>query len=55
MQELNMQEIEQVGGAGTLTIWMQDLITALGMVGQLQEAVIDAVVDVACTATTECR
>ncbi|MBK0392003.1 hypothetical protein [Ramlibacter algicola] len=55
MQELNMQEVEQVSGGRTLTEWGQDLIGLLGMVGDIQNALIDAIVDVACTATTECR
>jgi hypothetical protein len=55
MQELNVQEIEEVSGGQTLTQWGQDLIGLLNMVGDIQNALIDAIVDVACTATTECR
>lgn len=55
MNELLAGEIEQVSGGGTLTDWGVDLINFLGMIGDIQEALISAIVDVACTATTECR
>lgn len=55
MIELVASEVDQVNGGVSLTGFAQDLINFLGMVGAIQDALIGAIVDVACTATTECR
>lgn len=55
MQELTFDEIGQVsGGLGTMTDFMIDLQGALGQVGATFDALVSAVVDVACSISGSC-
>jgi hypothetical protein len=54
MQELNMQEIEQVGGAGT---WMDNWLDLRQIFRELGDAfndLVNSTTDIMCTVTSDC-
>ena len=54
MQELNMQEIEQVGGAGVLYEWWQDACRIINEFPGAFQDLVNSTTDVACTITGAC-
>jgi hypothetical protein len=54
MQELNMQEIDEVSGAGVLYEWFSDLRQIAREIPAAFNDLVNSTVDVACTITGDC-